>query len=270
FSAAYSSELTAFTVSPALSQWAPERNASTGVIGGGPMLPSVLLPSSAIAGSAAIRRAPTSATRKRPSNVRITLFLARAAGMGDRAVHGGPHLLRVFPQITRAVIVLALLPLTLAFRKFLSGQLHVGRSLHGVDLDDVAVADQPDRAADRRLRSDMADAEAARRAGEPSVGDERDFFAGALAVERGRRRKHLAHAGAAARSLVTDDENIALFVLAVLHRIEAGLFAVEAARRPAELQRLHAGDLHDRAFGSEITFESDHAAGRQQRLVGGT
>src|SRR6185436_15959746 len=50
----------------------------------------------------------------------------------------------------------------------------------------------PDRAADRRLRSDMADAEAARRAGEPSVGDERDFFAGALAVKRGRRRKQRA------------------------------------------------------------------------------
>src|SRR4029079_4659898 len=171
FSAAYSSELTAFTVSPALSQCAPERNASTGVIGGGPMLPSVLLPSSANAGIAAIRPAPTSATRKRPSNVRITLFLARAAGMGDRAVDGGPHLLRVFPQITRAVFAFARLPLALALGKLVGGQLHVERSLHGIDLDDVAVTDQPDRAADRRLRSDMADAEPPRRAGEPPAGD---------------------------------------------------------------------------------------------------
>src|SRR4249919_415388 len=262
--------LTAFTVSPALSQCAPERNASTGVIGGGPMLPSVLLPSSANAGIAAIRPAPTSATRKRQSSVGIAVFLARAAGMGDRAVDGGAHLLRVFPQVTGAVFALARLPLALAFRKLVGGKLHVERSLHRIDLDDVAVADEPDRAADRGFRSDMADAEAARRAGETSVGDERDFFAGALAVERGRCRQHLAHAGAAARSLITDDENVAVFVLAMLHRIEAGLFAVEAARRSAELQRLHAGNLHDRAFGCEITFEADDATGRQQRLVGGT
>src|SRR5690242_14137855 len=270
FSAAYSSELTAFTVSPALSQCAPERNASTGVIGGGPMLPSVLLPSSAKAGIAATRPAPRSATRRRQSNVRIALFLGRAAGMGDRAVDGGAHLLGVFPQVTRAVVVFARLPLALALGQFVGGQLHVERSLHGIDLDDVAVADQPDRAADRRFRSDMADAEAARRAGEASVGDERDLFAGALAVERGRGREHLAHAGAAARSLVADDENLALFVRAVLHRVEAGLLAVEAARRPAELQRLHARDLHDRAFRCEVTLEPDHAAGRQQGLVGGT
>jgi hypothetical protein len=38
-----------------------------------------------------------------------------------------------------------------------------------------------------------------------------------------------------------------------------GFLAVEAACRAAELQRLHAGDLHDRAFGREIT------AGRPRR-----
>jgi hypothetical protein len=67
----------------------------------------------------------------------------------------------------------------------------------GVDLDDVAVLQQRDRAADRRLRPDMADAEAAGRAGEAAVGDQRDLAAHALAVERRRGRQHLAHAGAA-------------------------------------------------------------------------
>src|SRR6185312_15865219 len=100
FSAAYSSEVTAFTVSPALSQCAPERNASTGVIGGGRMLLSVLLPSNASAGAAAIRPAPISATRKRQSSVRIALLLARAARMRHRALDGGAHLLRVLPQVT--------------------------------------------------------------------------------------------------------------------------------------------------------------------------
>ncbi len=30
---------------------------------------------------------------------------------------------------------------------------------------------------------------------------------------------------------------------------------------------LEAGDLHDGAFGREIAFEPDHAAGRRERLV---
>src|SRR5690348_4262768 len=136
FSAAYSSELTALTVSPALSQCAPERNASTGVIGGGAM-PSVLLPSSANAGAAATRPAPSSITRNRVSSVRITLFLSRAARMRHRAVDGGSHLLRVFPQIARAEFALARLPLALALGEFVGGKLDVERAFHGVDLDDV-------------------------------------------------------------------------------------------------------------------------------------
>ena len=75
-----------------------------------------------------------------------------------------------------------------------------------------------DRAADRRLRADMADAEAARRAGEAAVGDERDLVAHALAVERRRGGEHLAHAGAAARALVADDEHLAFLVVACLRR----------------------------------------------------
>src|SRR5499427_606114 len=150
FSAAYSSEFTALTVSPALSQFAPERKASIGDIGGGPTLGSVLLPSRACAGAAA-RRPPISSARNVPSNVRIALFLTGPARMRHRAVNGGTHLLGVLPQIAGAVIVLARLPLRLALGEFLGGQFHVQRTLHRVDLDDIAVADQPDRTADRRL-----------------------------------------------------------------------------------------------------------------------
>ena len=142
------------------------------------------------------------------------------------------------------------------------------RALVGVDRDDVAVAQKRDRAADRRLRPDMADAEAARRAGEAPVGDQRDLVAHALAVKRRGGRQHLAHAGAAARALVADDEHVAFLVVLVLHRLEAGLLAVEAARRAGELQVRHAGDLHDRAFGREVALEADDAAGRGERLVG--
>src|SRR4029079_7304575 len=115
---------------------------------------------------------------------------------------------------------------------------------------------------------DMADAEAARRAGETPVGNQRHLAAGALAVERRRGREHFAHAGTAARALVADDEEVALFVFLGLDRIEAGFLAVEAARRAGELELAHAGDFDDRAFGREVAFEADHAAGRRQRLMG--
>ena len=72
--------------------------------------------------------------------------------------------------------------------------------------------EEADRPAERRLRPDMADAEAARAAGEAAVGDQRDLLADALAVERRGGRQHLAHAGAAARALVADDEDLAFLV----------------------------------------------------------
>ena len=114
----------------------------------------------------------------------------------------------------------------------------------------------------------MADAEAARRAGEPAVGDERDLVAHALAVESRGGGQHLAHAGTAARPLVADDEHLAFLVPAVRHGLEAGLLAVEAARRTAEdlLVERHAGDLHDRPFGREVAPQPHDAAGRRDRL----
>ena len=47
---------------------------------------------------AAIGVAPKINARMVRLNIRITLFLVRAAGMGDRAIHRRPHLLGVFPQ----------------------------------------------------------------------------------------------------------------------------------------------------------------------------
>ena len=55
-----------------------------------------------------------------------------------------------------------------------------------VDADAVAVAHQRDRAAGRGLRARVADAHAARRAREASVGQQRDLLAHALTVERAR------------------------------------------------------------------------------------
>jgi hypothetical protein len=64
--------------------------------------------------------------------------------MGDRTIDGGPHLLGVFPQVTGSVFALARLPLALALRQLVCRKLDVEGPLYGIDLDDVAVADEPD------------------------------------------------------------------------------------------------------------------------------
>src|ERR1700730_4552994 len=174
--------------------------------------------------------------------------LLGGAGVRHGALLGVADGLGIAPDRARLVFVLARLPALAALGELGVAQGDVDGALIGVDGDDVAVADQRDRAADSRLGPDMADAEAARRAREAAVGDERDLAAGALAVERRRRRQHLAHAGTAARPLVADDEDVPLLVLPLLDAGEALFLAVEAARRTREAQLAHAGDLDDGAL----------------------
>src|SRR6201986_2071962 len=139
-------------------------------------------------------------------DVRITLFLVRPTGVGDCATDCGPDLLGIFPQCSRCMIGLSWLPFGLTFGQLRVGQLYVKCSHDGVDLDDVAVLQQRDRAADRRLRPDMADAEAARRAGEASVGNQCDFTAHPLPGQGRGGREHFPHAGTAARALIADHD----------------------------------------------------------------
>ena len=114
----------------------------------------------------------------------------------------------------------------------------------------------------------MANAEAVRRAREAAVGQQRHLLADTLAVERRRRRQHLAHARSAARPLIADDDHVALFVSALFDRFEGVLLAVEAQRRTAEAQRVHAGDFDDRTLRSEVALEDGEAAGRRDRVRG--
>src|SRR5450631_905732 len=231
FSAAYSSAWRPFSVSPDRSDFAPERNASIGVIAGADAIESSdLLPSNAIAG-ATKRPTLNRAARNRASNIRIALFLGSAARLGDRAFDGGADLLGVFPQITGASAVLAWLPILLARRELRVGKLDVERAGNRIDLYDIAILDQSDRPANRSFRSNMADAESARGAGETAVCDQRNLLALALAVKRGRGRKHFAHAGAAFRPLITDHQHVAGLVSSFPHRFEASFLAVEATRR---------------------------------------
>src|ERR1700733_791800 len=204
----------------------------------------------------------------RALGIRITRLLGTAARMGHRAIARRPDLLGVFPQIAGPIFLGARLPGFGASGKLGVAQLDVQRALFGIELDDVAVANEPDRATHGGFGADMADAKTARRAGEAAVGDQRDLAAHALTVERSGGPQNFTHAGAAFRALITDDQHVAFPVRPVLDGFEASFLAVEAARRPGETQACHAGNLNDGALGREITFETNDAAGRRQRFVG--
>src|ERR1700685_882109 len=206
---------------------------------------------------------PLKIRRTAALDVRITRLLGTAARMGHRAIARRPDLLGVFPQIARRIFLGPRLPGFGAGGKLSVAQLDVQRALFRIELDDVAVADQPDRAAHGGLRPNMADAKTARRAGETAVGDQRDLAAHALTVERSGGRQHFTHAGAAFRALITDNQHVAFPVRLVLDGFEASFLAVEAARRPGETQARHAGNLNTGAVGREMALKAHHAAGRR-------
>src|SRR3954453_22693100 len=99
-------------------------------------------------------------------------------------------------------MIFARLPVAPPLFQLRVGKLHIQRTVLSIQLDDVPIMEESDRAARRRFRAHMPDAEAARGAGEASIGDERHLVAHALPVERSGGGEHLAHAGAAARALV--------------------------------------------------------------------
>src|SRR5262252_8272552 len=163
-----------------------------------------------------------------PLNIRVGADFGARAGVRDGPVLGITDGLRIAPEAPGLMVVAARRPGAAAFGQLGLAQRHVEGAGHGVDRDHVAVVDEPDRTAGRRLRPDMANAEAVRRTGKPSVGQQRDRLADALAVERCGRRQHLTHAGPAARALIANDDDVAFFVPALLDSLERVLLAVEA------------------------------------------
>src|SRR5215469_97555 len=133
-------------------------------------------------------------------DIRINMGLPLAARMRDGALLRIPDGLSIAPESTRLIVMAPRLPGLAALGELGIGEVDAERPLLGVEADDVAIPDQADRPAHRRLRPDMADAEAAGGAGEAAVGDEGDLVAHALAVNGRGRRQHLAHAGTAART----------------------------------------------------------------------
>src|SRR5207247_2203397 len=112
---------------------------------------------------------------------------------------------------------------------------------------------------------DVAGHQAARGAAEAAVGEESDLLAQALADQRRGDAQHLAHAGAAARALVADDDHVARLDRAPGDGGHRVLLALEDARRTAVGRALVAGHLHYAALGGEVAPEDDEAAGRLER-----
>src|SRR5690606_8907811 len=102
----------------------------------------------------------------------------------------------------------------------------------GVDRDEVAVLDEGDGPAHRRLRRDVPDDEPVGTTGEAPVRYQRDGVAEAVADYRAGRRQHLPHAGAALGALVADHDDVARVYQSGENRGHGGFLAIEHARRP--------------------------------------
>ena len=178
--------------------------------------------------------------------------------MRDGALARRPDGLGVFPDRARVVPRRAWLPLRPPLGQHRVVKPDRNRSGLGIDVDDVAIVDQTDRPALGGLGSDMTDAESPRSAREAAIGNERDLVARTLAIEHGRGRQHFPHAGAAARTLVSDDQNITLLVVPGRNRLKAFLFRIEAAGRTGKLERVEADHLHNGSVRCQIAAQPDH------------
>src|SRR4051794_16096394 len=151
WSAAYCNDVTARVFSPVLSASVALRIASFGVMAGDSAAWGAEgVPSSDRVGSIPKASAIT-VTLARALNVRIARLLGSPARMGDGAMQRIADLLGVFPDVTGLDIVLVRLPSLAALVELGRRHLHIDGAGLSVDLDDVAVADQRDRTADRSL-----------------------------------------------------------------------------------------------------------------------
>ena len=114
-------------------------------------------------------------------------------------------------------------------------------------------------------------------AGETSVGDEGDSLAEALTHDGAGGSEHLAHARSALGAFVADDDDVAVFDLAVEDTAKRGFFGFVDDGLAGEGVAFLAGDLGDGAFGGEVTAQDAQVAvgldrigeGADDVLVGG-
>src|SRR5438034_1061238 len=145
-------------------------------------------------------------------------------------------------------------------------QIHAARA--GIDPDSVSFAHQRQRAADERFRTDIADAHSARRAEKPPVGDKRDLLSHPVPVNQCGNAQHLAHAGTADRTFITNDENLTRGIFAIANSIDAFFLILEHACVSFKYQLLEAGDLDNGAIRAEVALQNCQATVRHDRRTG--
>ncbi len=149
------------------------------------------------------------------------------------------------------------------------GNVEIYASVGNVYFYGVAVGNERDLAALRRLGTYVPYRRAARRARKSAVGDERNVFIETHAYERGSGREHFAHARSARRSFVANDHDVAFFDLAVVYGDHRVLFAIEALgfAREREHVFIDGGTLDERAALGERAFEYGDTADGGDRIV---
>src|SRR5437016_2032786 len=203
-----------------------------------------------------IRRAGVGAAFVTGSSVPVEPRPFGRSLMGDGAAGRLPDQTRVFGKRSGAMPGWWLRPFISAPCQFVITDQNIHPARAGIDTNPVAFAHQRQRAADEGFRRDISDAHAARCARETPVGDKGDFLAHPLAVDQCGDAKHLAHAGAADRAFVPDDEHVAFTVLALPDGLDTRLLILEHPRGALEQQLLQAGDLDHGTIWTKISLEN--------------
>ncbi len=103
------------------------------------------------------------------------------------------------------------------------------------------------------------------RAAEAAVGQQGHRLTHPLAHDRTRHAQHLAHARAAFRALVANDDHVSRPYLLAGDRSHCIFFGFKHPRRPAMLQPFMAADLGHASLGREIALEDHQSSGCLQR-----
>src|SRR6185437_9631321 len=118
--------------------------------------------------------------------------------------------------------------------------LFLDEKVHGaawnVDRDRVAFFNESDRATLFCFRRDVPNAKPGGAAGEASVGDKSARLPKSARLEIAGRIEHFLHAGAAARPLVANDDDVARRDLAAEDSLHRVVLALEDACRALELE----------------------------------
>ena len=156
--------------------------------------------------------------------------------MSHRTLFGIANGFGITPDGSRLEVSVSTLPCRLAFRQFSIGEVYRYLTLFGIDGNDIAILQQSNRTANRRLWPDMANAESPRRPRESTIGNQGYLVTTTLTIDRGSGRQHLAHSGPAARPFVANDQHLAILIVLGLNGCEGLLLRIKNPRGALKTQ----------------------------------